>query len=152
MTDDMYDWERQTPKFRVNVLAGIYVWDVTADGSPVVTCGFLESDKHQLSLPSMALAFETHTAHTAIALFREYVAVDPRMLDIVPYGFFDPIRPQLDDQDMQNRAVCVYYKTKIHPGTPVHPDLRFLTNDEIDIARTRIARGHYEAYRGGLGS
>lgn len=152
MSTDMYDWENPSPQFQVKVIAGVYVWAATKDGSPIITCGFLEDEQHQLSLPSMSLSTSEHAAHTAIALFREYVAVDPRMLDIVPYGFFDPIRPKLEGLEMENRIVYVYYKTKIHPGTPVHPDLRFMTNEELEIARPRIARGHYEAYRTGIGS
>lgn len=139
-------------KFNVDVLAGVYVWAANEDGSPIITCGFLEDEEHNLSLPSMSLDIEEHAAHTAIALFREYVGVDPRMLDIVPYGFFDPIRPQLHDLEMEHRTVFIYYKTKIHPGTPVHPDLRFMTHEELEIARPRITRGHYEAYRAGVGS
>jgi len=139
-------------KFYVQVLAGVYVWGATQDGSPIITCGFLENEDGNLSLPSMSLETECHAAHTAIALFREYVGVDPRTLDIVPYGFFDPINPKLPDEDMEARMLYVYYKTKIHPGTPVHPKLRFMTHEEIDIARTRITRGHYEAYRTGVGS
>jgi len=152
MSADMYDWENVPHSFQVQVIAGVYVWAVDEEGSPMITCGFLESDTHQLSLPSLPLAKTEHAAHTAITLFREYVAVDPRTLDIVPYGFFDPIRPKLDAPEMEKRTLYVYYKTKIHPGTPVHPDLRFFTHEELEIARARITRGHYEAYRAGIGS
>ena len=137
----------------VDILAGIYVWASSEDGSPITTCGFLEDADSQLSLPSSVLDEKQHAAHTAIQLFRKYVAVDPRMLDIVPYGFFDPIRPAiLNEIEMRERTISLYYKTKIHPGIPVHPDLRFMTHEELEIARPRITRGHYEAYRAGIGS
>jgi len=139
-------------KFQIKIIAGVYVWSATKDGSPIITCGFLENNKHQLSLPSMGVAESKYAAHTAIVLFRKYVGVDPRMLDIVPAGFFDPIRPKLDMLEMENRTIYLYYKTKIHPGTPAHPDLRFMTHEELELARPRITRGHYEAYRAGIGS
>ncbi len=153
MTTDMFEWEEQEERFQIEIIAGVYVWDATDDGLPIITCGFLEDEKQHLSLPSMSLTFEEHAAHTAIALFREYVAVDPRAIDIVPCGFFDTLLPRLfDESEMRNRKISLYYKTKIHPGTPVHPDLRFMTHEELEIARPRITRGHYEAYRTGIGS
>jgi hypothetical protein len=138
-------------KFPVEIIASIYVWTATSGGAPIVTCGFLEDKHHGLSLPSLSVDVHQFAAHAAIALFRKYVAIDPRMLDIVPGGFFDPIRPQISAHNMRNRTLCLCYKTKIHPGTPVHPNLRFMTHEELEIARPRIARGHYEAYRAGVG-
>lgn len=137
-------------EFQVEVVAGIYVWSVNDEGAPGITCGMLEDEGNNLRLPSSLLTYDQHAAHIAIALFRKYIAIDPRTLDIVPYGFFDPVRPQLDNVQMQQRTVYSFYKTKIHPGTPIHPDLRFMTYEEIEIARPRIARGHYEAYRTGI--
>jgi len=137
-------------KFHIKVMASIYVWSTTVNGKPITTCGFLEDENHNLTLPAWTLSHEQHAAHIAIKLFRKYIAVDPRTLDIVPYGFFDPIRPPLDEQEMLRRTIHVCYKTQIHPGTPVHPTLRFMTHEELEIARRRIARGHYEAYRAGV--
>jgi len=147
MTDDMHDWEN-IQKFQVQIVIGVYVWGVTDNEKPVITCGFLEDEQHGLMLPSRDLPHEQYAAQIAISMFREYVGVDPRIIDIVPFGFFDSIKPPLDD--MPNRNILLGYKTKIHPGTPVHPDLRFLQHEELEIARPRIARGHYEAYRTGV--
>jgi len=149
MTKDAYDWE-DIHKFQVHVLAGIYVWGSDDAGQPTITCGFLEDDNNVLTLPSQPVTHEQYAAQVAVELFRKFVAVDPRMLDIVPYGFCDPIKPPLEEDDMAHRTIHLCYKTRIHPGTPVHPDLRFMTHEEIAIARPRITRGHYEAYRAGL--
>ena len=148
MSSDTYDWENIT-KFQVQVVTAIYVWGATENRQPIVTCGFLEDTDSQLYLPCKDLNEGQHAAEVAVELFRKYIAVDPRSLDIVPYGFFDPVRPLLDDYDKARRIIHLGYQTKIHPGTPVHPDLRFMTNEELQIARSRIARGHYEAYRTG---
>jgi hypothetical protein len=148
MSDDMYDWENVS-KMSVKIVIGVYVFSTTDDNKPVITCGFLEKD-NILMLPSQDLTNERHAAQIAISMFREYVGIDPRTIDIVPFGFFDPIRPPLDDLEMNHRDVLLGYKTKIHPGTPVHPDLRFLQYEELELARPRITRGHYEAYRTGV--
>ena len=137
-------------KFQIKVVIGVYVWSTDNEGKPIMTCGFLEDEDHRLTLPSLEVTHETHAAQVAISLFRKYVAVDPRTIDIVPFGFFDPIRPPLDKSEMSSRIIYLGYKTKIHPGTPVHPDLRFMSHEETGIAKDRIARGHYEAYRTGI--
>lgn len=136
--------------YKVEVIIGVYVWGASEDGQPITTCGFLEDEQNGLMLPSKEITDHQHAAQLAISMFREYVGVDPRQIDIVPLGFFDPIRPQLKNSDMSSRTILLGYKTKIHPGIPVHPDLRFLQHEELELARPRITRGHYEAYRTGV--
>ena len=133
--------------FNVRVVAGIYVCGVDDDQRPVITCGFIEDEEHQLFLPSMSVTHKHHAAEIAIRLFREHVATDLRTLDIVPFGFFDPIREPTDER----RTIYLGYKTRIHPGTPVHSDLRFMKYEEVSLARRRISASHYQAYRTGLG-
>jgi hypothetical protein len=150
MSDDMFDWEVQPPKFEIHVLAGVYVMSCDNEQRPITTCGFIESDDGELHLPYTQLADDKFAAQVAVKLFRELIPVDLRTLDIVPYGFFDPLGAD-KDESMAQRVVSIFYKTRVHPGTPVHPDLRFLTHEELEIARPRIRRSHYEAYRTGVG-
>lgn len=151
MSTDMYEWESDVDKFEVKVLACIYVLSIDADGAPQTTCGFLESDDHELYLPALSITRNRNAAHAAVELFKQNISVDLRTIDIVPSGFFDPIYPKLRlEDDRLQRTIYLGYKTRIHPGTPVHQDLRFKTNEEIQFARARITRGHYEAYRAGL--
>jgi hypothetical protein len=133
-----------------DVVIGIYVWGTTDEGKPVTTCGFLENSHGELCLPRKGLADDRYAAQIAISMFREYINVEPRQLDIVPLGFFDPIDLSASPEDRFTRTILLGYKTRIHPGTPVHPDLRFFRHDELELARPRITRGHYEAYRTGV--
>jgi hypothetical protein len=146
MSDDAYDWE-QRRDLSVDVVATIYVCGVSADGSPEITCGFLEKDD-RFCLPNAPVTAEKHAAEVAVELFKTYLGVDLATIDVVPYGFFDPIRPPLPDK--HNRHIILSYSTRIHPGTPVHSTLRFMNYEEINIARARIERGHYEAFRAGF--
>jgi hypothetical protein len=151
MSDDTYNWEKDNRLWErvlnIDVVATIYVCGVGDDGSPEITCGFLDMDD-KLCLPNAPVTPKYHAAEVAIQLFREYMGVDLNTIDIVPYGFFDPIHPPLHDK--LNRNIILSYATRIHPGTPVHHDLRFMNYEEINIARERIERGHYEAYRAGF--
>lgn len=150
MSEDAYDWEFSTDKFETHVLTAIYVCGATEEGHPEIKCAFLESEESELYLPHKQVDYSTHAATIAVRMFKEYVGLDHRAYDIVPYGFFDPILPQLDDDEMCNRIISLGYKTRVIPGTPLHPDLRLLSHDEIELARQRIKRGHYAAYRAGI--
>jgi hypothetical protein len=146
MSDDMFDWEVESP-LGVEVVAGIYVHGEAENGSPLITCGFIEDkDSGTLRLPSMALNTNLHAAEAAVKLFSKYLNVDLRTIDIVPYGFFDPMVVGHTDDP---RIIILGYKTHIHPGTPAHKDLRFINHAEIDIATGRIKRGHRAAYLAG---
>ena len=150
MSRDSFEWDEQDSRFTVQVMAGIFVYGMNADQTPEITCGFLEGEDHELRLPSACITDQQHAAHVAVSLFKKYVGIDPRTLDITPFGFFDPLRPPLDESLMAQRTIYLGYKTNIHPGTPVNPDLRFMRYEELEIARSRVARGHYEAYRTGV--
>ena len=147
MSDDMYDWEVKIPSdLTVEVVAGIYIHGASDTGSPLITCGFIEDEESgTLSLPSMALNTNLHAAEAAVKLFKQYLNIDLRTIDIVPYGFFDPMGGDRDDK----RVIILGYKTHIHPGTPAHKDLRFINHEQINIATGRIKRGHRAAYLAG---
>ena len=146
MSDDMYDWEVQPEKFAIQVALGIYVHGVNEDRQPQITCGFLETQSGELHLPYHNLTHQLFVAYEALNLAKKYIGVDPRTLDIVPCSFFDPITTNIIKA---NRTIVLYYQTWILPGTPINPDLRMLTDEEIRLARQRTLRGHYEAYRAG---
>ncbi len=149
MSSDSYGWELQTNKFLVQVVSTVYIYHHSGDGKPTVLCGFLETS-NVLHLPCEYITENQYAAEVAVSLFKKHIPIDLKNLDIIPYGFFDPMKPPLSEQERAHRTICLAYQTRIQPGTPVNSDLRFMTYEEIEIARGRIARGHYEAYRTGL--
>ena len=134
----------------IDIVACIIVCGVDESGAQRMTCGFIEDDHGELSLPQGGSIVCNHVAELALDLFREYIDVDIRTLDIVPGGFFDPLKPDLHELDKESRTITLSYNTRIHPGTPVHSKLRFLDHEEISVARGRITRGHYQAYRAAM--
>jgi len=149
--DNTNNWYPVADQFNVQVVASVYLCGTANDGSENITCGFIECDDGVLHLPCSSITNKQHAAEVAYELFKETVGVDPRTIDIVPYGFFDPMVPALGETQKKNRIIYLGYKTKIYPGIPVHPNLRFMNDEELSNARAnqRIRRGHYEAYKAG---
>lgn len=142
MSKDCYDWE-ENHLFNIEVALAIYKWEEFSNKNFVKRCAFIEKD-NEIFLPY--IDFKTtnkHCAEIAVELVKKYIGVDIRNIDIMQIGFFDPIK-------YENRNIVLCYKTIINDPIPIHKELKFIADEQLQISKRRIRTGHYSAFREGI--
>jgi hypothetical protein len=106
-------------------------------------CAFYE-DNNELFLPYVELGENDYPANACLLLAKENIRDNLKLFDIMPHCFFDPIADTTDNN------LTLVYRTVVFPQTNINSQLQWKTYEELKRSKSRIKRGHYEAYRTGV--